>query len=362
MTGGVAVRLSGVSKRFGATLAVEGIDLAVREGEFFTLLGASGCGKTTTLRLIAGFDLPSAGRVEIGGQDVTEAPAYRRPVHTVFQSYALFPHLSVAENVAFPLRLARVRAADRRLRVAAALDLVQMGGFADRRPSQLSGGQQQRVALARALVNEPRVLLLDEPLGALDLKLRKEMQAELKHMQKRLGITFVFVTHDQEEALAMSDRIALMHAGRIVQVDAPEALYNAPVSRYAAEFIGETNLLPATVAAAGAGHVVVAAAGQTLALPWSGPAPEAGQAATLAVRPECVLRGDEAAAAADEGLALEGRLEDVTFIGSDLRLTYDCGPAGPVVVRVQNRAGPGPEPGERLRLVLPRAALRLLAS
>ncbi|AMY70927.1 ABC transporter ATP-binding protein [Frigidibacter mobilis] len=340
-----AVELRNVTKRFGDYVAVRDIDLTIRKGEFFTMLGASGCGKTTTLRLIAGFELPSEGQVLIGGQNMTDSPAYARPVHTVFQSYALFPHLNILENVAFPLRVRRLPKAERNERARAALDLVQMQQFADRKPSQLSGGQQQRVALARALVNEPEVLLLDEPLGALDLKLRKEMQLELKEIQRRLGITFVFVTHDQEEALTMSDRIALMQGGRVEQLADPVTLYDRPESRYVAEFIGETNLLPAAILPDGSARLF----GKRIVLAQTrlaeGPA-------TLAIRPETIRRlAPGVAAIAD---AFTATLRDRVFIGTDLRLVYDVDGGGEVVVRIQNRsdAGPPPELGEKVRLVL----------
>ncbi|MFT4151554.1 MAG: ABC transporter ATP-binding protein [Paracoccaceae bacterium] len=349
-----AVELRNVTKRFGDYVAVQGIDLTIRKGEFFTMLGASGCGKTTTLRLIAGFELPTEGQVLIGGTDMSDSPAYARPVHTVFQSYALFPHLDILENVAFPLRVRRMGRAERNERARAALDLVRMGQFADRRPSQLSGGQQQRVALARALVNEPEVLLLDEPLGALDLKLRKEMQLELKEMQRRLGITFVFVTHDQEEALTMSDRIALMHGGRIEQLADPVTLYDRPESRYVAEFIGETNLLPGAVVQALPDAAVVDLFGRQIALPEGGL--KTGPA-TLAIRPETIRRLGPGDAAAGETFA--ATLRDRVFIGTDLRLVYDVA-GSEVVVRVQNRgdAGPPPEIGEQVRLAIRPADLR----
>jgi spermidine/putrescine transport system ATP-binding protein len=344
-----AVELRGVAKRFGTMTAIDRLDLTIRSGEFFTLLGASGCGKTTTLRLIAGFELPSEGQILISGQDVSEIPAYQRPVHTVFQSYALFPHLTILDNVAFPLRVRRLPRSEQRARAMAALDMVQMGRFGDRKPSQLSGGQQQRVALARALVNEPQVLLLDEPLGALDLKLRKEMQLELKDMQRRLGITFVFVTHDQEEALTLSDRIALMQGGRIVQLDTPANLYNAPQSRYAAEFIGETNLIPAR---AGRESGVVEALGQTFAV--EGTAAQPGAQLTLAVRPERVRRGPE-------GAGPVGELVEIDFIGTDLRLTYRMADGSKVVLRQQNSGGAPPLLGERTALAFEANSLRVFA-
>jgi putative spermidine/putrescine transport system ATP-binding protein len=237
------VRLAGLVKRYGDVRAVDGVDLDIARGEFFTLLGPSGSGKTTTLRLIAGFELPDAGRVELAGREVAALPPYRRDVNTVFQDYALFPHMTVGENVAYGLRIRKVARAERRRRAEEALALVRLEGLADRKPAQLSGGQRQRVALARAIVNQPRVLLLDEPLGALDLKLRQEMQLELKRIQQEVGITFVYVTHDQEEALTMSDRLAVFNQGRIEQVGAPAEVYEQPRSEFIAGFVGVSNVL-----------------------------------------------------------------------------------------------------------------------
>jgi ABC-type Fe3+/spermidine/putrescine transport system ATPase subunit len=237
------VELVGVTKRFGDVVAVDALDLEVHPGEFLSLLGPSGCGKTTTLRLVAGFERPDDGEVRIGGRDVSGLPPYKREVNTVFQSYALFPHLTVGENVAYGLRQRGLGRRERRAQARDMLELVQLSGFETRKPRQLSGGQQQRVALARALVMSPRVLLLDEPLGALDLKVRRELQIELKRIQEELGITFVYVTHDQEEALAMSDRVAVMHAGRIEQLAAPGEIYDRPATRFVADFIGETNFI-----------------------------------------------------------------------------------------------------------------------
>jgi putative spermidine/putrescine transport system ATP-binding protein len=239
----VSVRLDGVSKHFGAFVAVDGVDLEVARGEFFSLLGPSGSGKTTCLRMIAGFERPTVGRVFLGGSDVTQRAPYERDVNTVFQDYALFPHMSVQENVEYGLRVKRVARAERRRRAGEALALVRLGEFAQRKPSQLSGGQRQRVALARALVNRPGVLLLDEPLGALDLKLRQEMQIELKHIQQTVGITFIYVTHDQEEALSMSDRLAVFSHGRIEQIGSPAEVYERPASAFVANFVGTSNVL-----------------------------------------------------------------------------------------------------------------------
>src|SRR4051812_45452254 len=237
------IRLVGVRKLYGDVVAVDGIDLDIRSGEFFTLLGPSGSGKTTCLRMIAGFERPDDGRIELAGDDVSRLPPAERDVNTVFQDYALFPHMSVGDNVAYGLKVKKVARAERAERVVDALKMVRLEGYGDRRPSQLSGGQRQRVALARALVNRPRVLLLDEPLGALDLKLRQQLQVELKRIQQEVGITFVYVTHDQDEALTMSDRIAVMDGGRVLQVGTPRDVYEEPGSRFVAGFVGVSNLL-----------------------------------------------------------------------------------------------------------------------
>ena len=239
----VDVRLAGVHKRFGEVAAVDGVDLEIMRGEFFTLLGPSGSGKTTCLRMIAGFERPDTGAIELAGRDVTRLPPFERDVNTVFQDYALFPHMSIGENVAYGLKVKRVARDERRRRVAESLAMVRLEGFEDRRPSQLSGGQRQRVALARALINQPRVLLLDEPLGALDLKLRQQLQVELKRIQQEVGITFIYVTHDQDEALSMSDRIAVMDHGHVIQVGSPHEVYDEPHSRFVAGFVGVSNLL-----------------------------------------------------------------------------------------------------------------------
>jgi len=281
-----AVQLKDVSKIFpGDVTAVDHMTLDIPQGEFFTMLGPSGCGKTTTLRMIAGFESPSEGRIFIEGKDVTAAPPNRRPVNTVFQNYALFPHLTVEQNVAFGLRLRRVPAAETQRRVQEALEMVRLPGMGKRRPSQLSGGQQQRVALARALINEPEVLLLDEPLGALDLKLRKAVQLELKQLQSELEITFVYVTHDQEEALTMSNRIAVMNEGVIQQLGIPREIYENPVNRFVADFIGETNFMTGTVREAGE-VVWVDVNGVRVAGSAGGNSVSPGEQVTLAIRPE----------------------------------------------------------------------------
>src|SRR3954449_848211 len=241
------IRLAGVHKHYGDVKAVDGVDLEIRRGEFFTLLGPSGSGKTTCLRMIAGFERPDEGRIELAGEDVSRLPPAERDVNTVFQDYALFPHMSVGDNVAYGLKVKKVAKAERKRRVAEALAMVRLDGYGDRRPSQLSGGQRHRVAPARALGNRPRVLLLDEPLGALDLKLREQMQVELKALQREVGITFVFVTHDQEEALTMSDRVAVFEDGRIAQVGTPAEVYERPATPFVAGFVGTSNLLSGDV-------------------------------------------------------------------------------------------------------------------
>jgi spermidine/putrescine transport system ATP-binding protein len=327
------LRLIGLAKRFGAVTALDDLSLDVAAGEFLTVLGASGSGKTTTLRLVAGFEAPTAGRIVMAGADVTDLPPYRRDVNTVFQQYALFPHLSVRDNVAYGLRMRGVPRGEIADRVAEGLALVRLDGLGDRRPRQLSGGQQQRVALARALVNRPRVLLLDEPLGALDLKLRREMQLELKHLQTRLGITFIYVTHDQEEALTMSDRIVLLRAGRIEQVGAPHEIYRRPRTAYVAAFIGETNLIPATVLAAAGGTVTLGltAAGVPATAPAGAPVPDAGARVQLALRPEQFdLAGAGPPGGANE---LRGIVTDVVFAGAVSRVHVRVGDEIDLVVQ-----------------------------
>ena len=305
-----AVELQGVVKRFGEEVtAVDHVDLTITDGEFFSLLGPSGCGKTTTLRMVAGLELPTAGSIRIHGEEMGLRPPNKRPVNTVFQSYALFPHMTVAANIGFGLEMRKVPKSERREQIDWAIDLVEMGSMAHRKPSQLSGGQQQRVALARALVNRPEVLLLDEPLGALDLKLRQQMQIELKNLQREVGITFVYVTHDQEEAVTMSDRIGVMHDGKLLQIDSPEAIYERPTTRFVADFIGQTNFLEATVAAA---NEVVLANGDRLRLASDQPV---GTPVAVTVRPERLTvhrRGD----GLETRHRLDGRVETVTYLGN----------------------------------------------
>ena len=300
-----------LEKRFGAVTAVAPSDLQIGSGEFFSMLGPSGCGKTTLLRMIGGLETPSAGRIFIDGSDITRLPAHRRPTNMVFQSYAIFPHLSVGENIAFGLVRRGLSAAQRRAEVERMLEVIRLPGFADRRPDQLSGGQQQRVALARALVLKPKVLLLDEPLAALDKKLRENMQIELRRLQREVGITFVLVTHDQEEALTLSDRIAVMKSGRILQCSTPRALYERPSNRDVAEFVGEMNFLPGRVLAANGSSVTVEVAGLgRLAVMPAQEGLGAGQSVTLALRPErlCILR--------DPGAGPEFEVRRSTYFGN----------------------------------------------
>jgi spermidine/putrescine transport system ATP-binding protein len=310
-----SVRLQGVTKAFGDLVAVDDLDLDVAEGEFFTLLGPSGCGKTTTLRMVAGFEEPTAGTVLIDGQDVVNLPAHKRPTNTVFQSYALFPHLTVGENVAFGLRRKKVPKDEIDRRVATELERVGLARESNRRPAQLSGGQQQRVALARALVNLPKVLLLDEPLGALDLKLRKGLQIQLKQIQRDVGITFVYVTHDQEEALTMSDQIAVMQAGRIEQMGAPEEVYERPETTFVAGFIGVSNLMPGTATSVDGDRARVKLdSGVELHAPANGVT--TGERVHAVVRPEKLQIQTANGSGPTDGPSVEGIVEASVFLGT----------------------------------------------
>jgi putative spermidine/putrescine transport system ATP-binding protein len=304
-----AVHVSTLRKRYGDVVALAGVDLVIRAGEFFTLLGPSGSGKTTLLRLIAGFERPDDGRIELGGADVTRVPPYSRNVNTVFQDYALFPHMTVGQNIEYGLRVRRVAKAERRAKVDRALDMVRLSGLGARKPTQLSGGQRQRVALARAIVNEPQVLLLDEPLGALDFKLRQEMQIELQHVQREVGITFVYVTHDQEEALAMSDRIAVLSNGRIEQIGTPLEVYERPQTDFVAGFIGISNLIER-------------------------------DGRHMTIRPEKIrllAEGEEP----PPGARVEtGRIRDVVYVGVLTRYIVDLDAGGELVVARQNEQAP----------------------
>jgi spermidine/putrescine transport system ATP-binding protein len=372
----VAVELQDVTKKFPghrgapAVIAVDRLNLQIKPGEFFTLLGPSGCGKTTTLRMIAGFETPTSGEILIGGKAMRNVPPNRRPVNTVFQNYALFPHLTVAKNVAFGLKVKRTPQQEIAQRTAAALQLVQLPGLENRRPAQLSGGQQQRVALARALVNEPEVLLLDEPLGALDLKLRKAMQLELKHLQAHLGITFIYVTHDQEEALTMSDRIAVMSDGLAQQVNTPREIYEHPTNRFVADFIGETNFLTGTVTEIGQFARVKFGQKSILGMATNNPSLKLGEQVVVAIRPEKInlyphgtvdaLQTEIGLKAGDlaqmfggqlpqstidvreylqseqNNVVLEGRVEEVIYIGTDLRYRVALTDEVNLVARIQN--------------------------
>jgi len=332
MTATPAVEIRGITKRFDDVVAVDAIDMQIANGEFFAMLGPSGCGKTTTLRMIAGLEFPTEGSLKIFGDEVGTLPPHKRPVNTVFQSYALFPHMNVLDNVAFGLRMNGVDRTTARRRASEMIALVRLSGMENRRPAQMSGGQQQRVALARALVNEPKVLLLDEPLGALDLKLRQDMQLELKELQRRLGISFVFVTHDQEEALTMSDRIAVMNNGRLLQVGTPEEIYERPANRFVADFIGTTNLLDGTVVD---GSTVCLANGTRVAARCEHPA---GTTVAVCLRPErarVVTAGDGTAS------RIDGVIDTVTYIGNarvyTVRLDWMQ-----LRVREENRPGAAP--------------------
>ncbi len=329
-----AITLQGLSRHFGPVRAVDGIDLEIADGEFFSMLGPSGSGKTTVLRMIAGFEEPTSGRVLLGGHDVTGSPPFRRDVNTVFQDYALFPHMSVLENVEYGLRVKKVAREERRTRAAEALETVRLDGYADRRPTQLSGGQRQRVALARALVNRPKVLLLDEPLGALDLKLRRQMQIELKQIQRDVGITFVFVTHDQEEALTMSDRIAVFNDGRIEQVASPSELYETPATAFVAGFVGTSNLLEGEAA-----HTVI------------------GRPGTFSIRPEKIHFGDEHLESGPDRHRAEGVVRDVVYLGSANHYLVEVsggGETSTLTVLRQNLHGAADrevnQPGQRVTL------------
>jgi putative spermidine/putrescine transport system ATP-binding protein len=309
-----AVRLDGVVKRFGDVLAADGIDLEVQEGEFFSLLGPSGSGKTTCLRMIAGFERPTAGRILLGGVDVGDRPPYERDVNTVFQDYALFPHMTVSENVGYGLMVRKVPRSERAERVSEALEMVRLGAFGDRKPAQLSGGQRQRVALARALVMRPRVLLLDEPLGALDLKLRQAMQVELKEIQQAVGLTFLYVTHDQEEALTMSDRLAVFNQGRVEQVGTPADVYERPATGFVAGFVGVSNLIEGDAAAAIIGS------------------PQA-----VTIRPEKIhLALDVNAPVAEGESTATGVVGKVVYLGAVTRYTVMLDEGGELVVMQQN--------------------------
>ena len=347
------VRLEDVSKAFKSALAVDNLTLTIDEGEFFSLLGPSGCGKTTTLRMIGGFEEPSSGRIWLGDDDVSGVPAHKRDVNTVFQSYALFPHLSVAENVAYGLKRRGVSKDEIGPRVEAMLTLVDLEGYGERRTTQLSGGQQQRVALARALVNRPQVLLLDEPLGALDLKLRKQMQLELKRIQSEVGITFIYVTHDQEEAMTMSDRIAVMSAGRLEQVGAPQDVYELPATSFVASFLGASNLLEGEIeGTSGDVTKVRLRIGATVTLP-AGRLPDSSGPVSIGVRPEKFHIQSTDSGEVDKGdNAIEATVVSSTYTGVSTSYVCASSDGTRLVVYVQNleRSASPPGAGARIRL------------
>ncbi|HEX6301245.1 MAG TPA: ABC transporter ATP-binding protein [Acidimicrobiia bacterium] len=323
-----------VTKRFGdEVVAVDSMNLDIRDGEFFSLLGPSGCGKTTTLRMIAGLEFPTEGSVQIFGQEMGIRPPNKRPVNTVFQSYALFPHMIVLENVAFGLRMRNVEDAEIQRKVAEAIELVHMRGMEKRKPRELSGGQQQRVALARALVNRPKVLLLDEPLGALDLKLRQAMQRELKDIQNNVGITFIYVTHDQAEALTMSDRIGVMKEGRLAQVGTPEEIYRSPANLFVARFVGEASFLPAEIIEPGA----VRLGGGEVVKVKTDLSP--GTVITLALRPEMADIQADVSEVTTGSNAIRGRVTTAIFQGESMLYEVDVGESGSFAVHVENLPG-----------------------
>ena len=324
MKDGYAVEMRDVVKRFGEVSAVDHVSMQIRDGEFFSMLGPSGCGKTTSLRMIAGFEYPTSGEIFLSGSPIGTTPPFQRNVNTVFQSYALFPHMTVAENVAFGLEMKKVPRIEIGRRVDEALDMVRLAGYGERRPRQLSGGQQQRVALARALVNRPDVLLLDEPLGALDLKLRKEMQIELKRLQERVGITFIFVTHDQEEALTMSDRIAVMSEGKALQIGTPTEIYERPNCRFVADFIGESNFIRGRVSDLSAGSATISdGAGLTLRGQLVQPL-TVGDEVYVSVRPEKARLSVQRPADPPANM-FQVTVDRVSYIGSDTRIMVQLG-------------------------------------
>ncbi|MGW8796691.1 ABC transporter ATP-binding protein [Streptomyces sp. NPDC055775] len=338
-TEGGDVRLTGISKTYGSFAAVQPLDLTVPQGSFFALLGASGCGKTTTLRMIAGLEEATTGTISLGGRDITDLPPYKRPVNTVFQSYALFPHLDITENVAFGLRRRGIKSVKKQ--VDDMLELVQLGDFAKRKPHQLSGGQQQRVAVARALINHPQVLLLDEPLGALDLKLRRQMQLELKRIQTEVGITFIHVTHDQEEAMTMADTVAVMNAGRVEQLGAPADLYENPNTTFVANFLGTSNLIEGEITESGT-DILVGVGGSTLRLPagrCSAPTAPGGRI-LVGIRPEKIslASAGEADTIAAGRNRVTGRIVDSSFIGVSTQYVVES-PAGKALQVYEQNVG-----------------------
>ncbi|WP_193047942.1 ABC transporter ATP-binding protein [Mycolicibacterium baixiangningiae] len=366
-----SLQLRSLTKVYGAAVAVDNVSLTVQAGEFLSLLGPSGCGKTTTLRLIGGFEFPDDGSIQISGRNVENLPPHKRPVNTVFQAYALFPHMKVADNVAYGLRLSGVAKAEIADRVSHALDMVRMTAFAARKPAQLSGGQQQRIALARALVNRPAVLLLDEPMSALDRKLREEMQVELKLLQRELGTTFIFVTHDQEEALSMSDRVAVMKDGRIEQIGTASTVYDSPESAFVAGFIGRQNSFPGTISSFDSAGVSVRTAGLSLhsSRPTKGSVPASGGAeVTAAIRPESVmvtaaaLRGAPAPGSDAPVNAVTGTLLGVSELGHSLQLVIHTPSDDQILARLPRAANPPTELGSTVTCSWSADAVRIFTS
>lgn len=363
----INVELRNVTKRFGDYTAVDNVSLQIHEGEFFSLLGPSGCGKTTNLRMVAGFDLPTEGEIYLKGKPVGQLPPFKRNVNTVFQNYALFPHMTIAENVGFGLEMKKLSKAEIDRQVAEVLEMVRMPHLGQRKPRQISGGQQQRIALARALVNHPDVLLLDEPLSALDLKLRKTMQLELKDIQQQLGITFIFVTHDQEEAMTMSDRIAVMDQGHVLQVGRPADIYEHPTTRFVADFIGETNFVPGQVIGREGGRLTSVKMGHGLdILAECDPDVPAGQDCSVAIRPEKINIYPARPELTGTGALFEAVIVEAVYIGTDTRFVVKLNEGSQLNIRHQNMSVDDPlarmQAGEKVYVGWQNAAARVLLS
>jgi len=348
-----AIEIRGVTKKFGEVTAVDNVDIMIRDGEFFSLLGPSGCGKTTTLRMIGGFELPTEGQIFIMGERQGYKPPYQRPVNTVFQNYALFPHMTVAENIAFGLEMRKVSKKETKKQVNEMLEMVRLPRMGSRKPKQLSGGQRQRVALARALINHPKVLLLDEPLGALDLKLRKAMQLELKAIQEQVGITFIYVTHDQEEAITMSNRIAVMNQGRVLQIGEPEEIYEKPSNIFVADFIGETNFIEGIAKRDGNSCVVETSDERILKAGWFEEQIQSGDKAVVSVRPEKihVVHIDEEPDS-EKWCKVGGTIEQVIYIGTDTRYVVRMNEQTKIKIRQQNIVSGGSHLEKGLEVVV----------